>query len=102
MRIRLNGWQRLWVVAAVVWLATAGVVAWQANAGLRTGEVYLDLKGRELPPSGREKALESTIQRMIDADEAEETIAAFIRADEPEITIVDDQGRDNVFPPGTD
>lgn len=99
--VRLNGWQRLWVVVTVIWLAISGILLWQMWSQRETGEVYLDLEGRELRSEERPDALKTIVQRMIDAGEPEDRIASVIREYPPEVVIVD-RGTENIFPPGTD
>src|SRR5262249_30959747 len=99
--MRLNGWQRMWIVMAVLWLAGSGVAIWSAWLQPAAPKVYLDAEGREYPEVSPPGALKTRVQQMIDSGEPEDRIASFIRGYPPEVVIVDGD-REHVFPPGTD
>lgn len=77
--MRLSGWQRLWVVLAVLWLVMSGAGLWKAHQ--RTDTVFLDPNtGRETPQDG------------------------FLRGqpEGPLVVVVAGNERQYIFPPGTD
>ena len=75
---RLNGWQRLWLVLTLVWLVVAGAPCWQVKSTHPTGDVFLDLEGRELLTTGLIAELQTIVERMIAAGESEANIALVI------------------------
>ena len=61
-KMKLNGWQRLWVLLAVLWLLPVAFIAyelWPTAAFVSKGDVYARLKGEaDLPAlKNRFKAL---------------------------------------------
>jgi hypothetical protein len=83
MRPKLNGWRRLWVVLTVSWTLVVGLYGyrlWPGEDPLHGGTIDEKSNPQMLPKIG---------------DEVPPQVG-------PDIVIIDDNGTEHVFPPGSD